>query len=110
MKLGDRGTRAVYSMSSLEDSADRFKKSLKRSHSGPDVKRKAVGATANLNEGRKVTSPGATLPTEDRLLSLRKELHSLGSEVHHNSFVRFLIRLLEVLSFMLFPDMPACCH
>ena len=42
----------AYLMSSLDDSADRFKKSLQRSQSGPEVKRKAVGATEKLGEGR----------------------------------------------------------
>lgn len=85
----------VYLMSSLNDSADRFKKSLQRSQSGPEVKRKAVGATEKLGEGRRTPSLGATLSTEDRILHLRKEVQSLGSDVHPNSLLRFLIRLLE---------------
>ena len=43
----------VYLMSSLNDSADRFKKSLQRSQSGPEVKRKAIGATEKLSEGKR---------------------------------------------------------
>lgn len=113
--ITDRGFGVVYFMSSLNDFADRFKKSLHRSQSGPEVKRKAVSATENLSEGKRTPSPGTTLPTEDRLLHLRKEVQSLGSDVHPNSLVRFLIRLLEVLILHVFlSDMPTsryreCC-
>lgn len=83
-------------MSSLNDSAERFKKSLQRSQSGPEIKRKATGTIQNTSEGKRAQSPGATVSTEERLLNLRKEVQSLGSDVHPNSLVRFLIRLLEI--------------
>ena len=63
----DRGIWCCLFMSSLDDSADRFKKSLKRSQAGPEVKRKAIGATENLGEGKKATSLGAALSTEDKI-------------------------------------------
>ena len=70
--ITDRGFGVVYFMSSLNDFADRFKKSLHRSQSGPEVKRKAVSATENLSEGKRTPSPGTTASNRGQTITLEK--------------------------------------